>query len=200
MTIDVADRHVRSRVAYRPSPHSRANRAIRLLWSLVWLLLFRPSPKPLHAWRRALLRLFGARLGQGVVVHASVRVWAPWNLEMGDFSSLAPFVDCYSVDRIRLGRCVTVSQYSFLCTASHDSESADMRLTMAPITLGDHVWIAADAFIAPGVTVAEGAVVGARASAFGDVAAWAVVAGNPAKPLRMRSHAVADARMRVAKP
>jgi putative colanic acid biosynthesis acetyltransferase WcaF len=200
MTIGVADRHVRSRVAYRPSPHSRANRAVRLLWSLVWLLLFRPSPKPLHAWRRALLRLFGARLGQGVVVHASVRVWAPWNLEMGDFSSLAPFVDCYCVDRMRLGRCVTVSQYSFLCTASHDSESADMRLTMAPITLGDHVWIAADAFIAPGVTVAEGAVVGARASAFRDVAAWTVVAGNPAKPLRMRSHAVADARMRVAKP
>jgi putative colanic acid biosynthesis acetyltransferase WcaF len=200
MIIDAVDKHVRSRVAYRPSPHSRTNRAARLLWSLAWLLLFRPSPKPLHAWRRALLRLFGARLGQGVVVHASARVWAPWNLEMGDFSSLAPFVDCYCVDRIRLGRCVTVSQYSFLCTASHDIESPDMRLTRAPITLGDHVWIAADAFVGPGVTVAAGAVVGARASAFRDVPAWTVVAGNPAKPLRMRSRTIADALMRAAEP
>jgi putative colanic acid biosynthesis acetyltransferase WcaF len=200
MIVDVVDKHVRSRVAYRPSPHSRANRAVRLLWSLVWLLLFRPSPKPLHAWRRALLRLFGARLGQDVIVHASARIWAPWNLEMGDFSSLAPFVDCYCVDRIRLGRCVTVSQYSFLCTASHDIESPDMRLTTAPITLGDHVWIAADAFVGPGVTVAAGAVVGARASAFRDVPAWTVVAGNPAKRLRMRSRTVANALTRVAKP
>jgi putative colanic acid biosynthesis acetyltransferase WcaF len=192
MTINAADRHVRGRVAYRPSPHSRANRAARLLWSLVWVLLFRPSPKPLHAWRRVLLRLFGARLGRGVIVHASARIWAPWNLEMGDFSWLAPFVDCYCVDRIRLGRCVTVSQYSFLCTASHDIESPDMRLTTAPITLDDHVWIAADAFIAPGVTVAVGAVVGTRASVFRDVPAWTVVVGNPAKPLRNRGRAVAD--------
>lgn len=190
MTIGLVERHVPGRASYRPSPHSRANRAGRLLWSLVWLLLFRPSPKPLHAWRRALLRLFGARLGRGTVVHASARVWAPWNLEMGDYSSLAPFVDCYCVDRIRLGRWVTVSQYSFLCTASHDIDSPDMRLTTAPLTLGDHVWIAADAFVAPGVTVSAGAVVGARASVFRNVPAWTVVGGNPARPLRMRSRTV----------
>ena len=198
MTVGFVDRHVPGRVRYRPSPHSRANRAARLLWSLAWLLLFRPSPKPLHAWRRGLLRLFGARLGRGVVVHASVRVWAPWNLEMGDFSSLAPFVDCYCVDRIRLGRCVTVSQYSFLCTASHDIDSLDMRLTTAPIALQDHVWIAADAFVAPGVTVAAGAVVGARASVFRNVPAWTVVGGNPAQPLRMRSRTVGTATARGA--
>ncbi len=191
MVADTADR-IGGDVAFRPSPHSRANRVARLLWSMVWLCLFRPSPKPLHAWRRALLRLFGARLGRGVVIHASARVWAPWNLEMGEFSSLAPFVDCYCVEQVRLGRCVSVSQYSFLCTASHDIESADMQLTTAPITLGDHVWIAADAFVAPGVRVGEGAVVGARASVFRDVPEWTVVAGNPAKALRIRGRAIAN--------
>lgn len=181
------------RTRYRPSSHSRANRAARLLWSLVWLLLFRPSPKPLHAWRRGLLRLFGARLGRGTIVHASARIWAPWNLEMGDFSSLAPFVDCYCVDRVRLGRCVTVSQYSYLCAAGHDVDSPGMPLTTAPVTLEDHVWVAADAFVGPGVTLSAGAVVGARASVFKSVPAWTVVAGNPARPLRKRSRAVANA-------
>jgi len=198
MTIGLAPRHGWGRAAYRPSPHSHVNRAARLLWSLTWLLLFRPSPKPLHGWRRILLRAFGARLGRKVSVHASARVWAPWNLEMGDFSSLAPFVDCYCVDRVRLGRCVTVSQYSFICTAGHDIDSPDMRLTTAPVTLEDHVWIAADAFVAPGVRIAAGAVVGARASVFADVPAWTVVGGNPARPLRMRSRSVATAPARGA--
>jgi putative colanic acid biosynthesis acetyltransferase WcaF len=192
VVIDASHRHVRGRITYRPSSHSLANRGARLLWSVVWLLLFRPSPKLLYGWRRALLRLFGAQLGRGVHVHASVRVWAPWNLEMGDFSWLGPFVDCYCVDRIRLGRYVSVSQYSFLCTASHDIDSPDMRLTTAPIELADHVWIAADAFVGPGVTVAAGAVVGARTSAFKDVPAWTVVVGNPARPLRIRDQAVAN--------
>jgi len=190
MAADTSDR-IRGRVAYRPSPHTRFNRVARLAWSLVWIVLFRTSPKPAHAWRRMLLRLFGARLGRGAVVHASARVWAPWNLEMGEFSSLAPFVDCYSVAPIRLGRCVSVSQYSFLCTATHDIESADMRLVTAPINLGDHVWIAADVFVAPGVRFGEGAVAGARAAVFKDVPDWTVVTGNPAKPLRLRGRAIA---------
>jgi putative colanic acid biosynthesis acetyltransferase WcaF len=190
MVADASD-HIRADAPYRPSPHSHTNRIARLTWTLVWIVLFRPSPKPLHAWRRMLLRLFGARLGHGAVVHASARVWAPWNLEMGEFSSLAPFVDCYSVAPIRLGRCVSVSQYSFLCTASHDIDAADMPLTTAPIVLADHVWIAADVFVAPGVRIGEGAVAAARSSVFKDVPEWTVVAGNPAKPLRTRSRAVA---------
>jgi putative colanic acid biosynthesis acetyltransferase WcaF len=191
VTIDLAERHGLAQGRYRPSPHTRANRWARLLWSAAWLLLFRPSPKPLHAWRRGLLRLFGARLGRGAVVHASARIWAPWNLEMGEFSSLAPFVECYCVDRVRLGRRVTVSQYGFLCTASHDVESPDMRLTTAPVTLEDDAWVAARAFVGPGVTVAAGAVVGACAAVFKDVPAWTVVGGNPARPLRARGRAVA---------
>lgn len=191
VSLDIANLQVAARGRYRPSPHSRANRTARLLWGLTWRLLFRPSPKPFHAWRRALLRLFGARLAEGAVVHASVRIWAPWNLEMGAFSSLAPFVECYCVDRIRIGRYVTVSQYAFLCTASHDIDAPDMPLTTSPVTLADHVWVAARAFVGPGVTLGAGAVVGACAAVFKDVPAWTVVAGNPAKPLRTRSRAVA---------
>jgi acetyltransferase-like isoleucine patch superfamily enzyme len=108
---------------------------------------------------------------------------------MGDYSCLEPRVDCYTVRLIRIGSYATVSQYSFLCAASHDIDSPDMKLITAPIVLADHVWVAADAFVAPGVTVQEGAVVGARASVFKDVAPWTVVGGNPARALRLRSRA-----------
>lgn len=174
----------------KPSPLPFHNRLLRALWGITWITLFRPTPRLLHGWRRLLLRAFGARIGRGVVVHPSVRVWAPWNLEMGDYSCLGPQVDCYTVTSIRIGSYATVSQYSFLCAASHDIDSPDMKLITAPITLGDHVWVAADAFVGPGVTVQEGAVVGARTSAFKDVTAWTVVAGNPARVIRLRSRVV----------
>lgn len=181
------------RARYRPSPHSFRNKLGRAAWGVTWLVLFRPSPKPLHAWRRLLLRAFGARLGRHATVHASVRVWAPWNLQMGDHSCLSPGVDCYAVDKVMIGARATVSQYSFLCTASHDPDSADMTLITAPITIGDHAWVAADAFVGPGVCIGEGAVVGTRASVFRDVPPWLIVVGNPARPLRQRSRAVAAA-------
>jgi putative colanic acid biosynthesis acetyltransferase WcaF len=169
-----------------PSTHSTSNKLGRVLWGIVWLLLYRPSPKPFHAWRRFLLRLFGAKIGRGAFPHASVKIWAPWNLEMGDHSCLSHNVDCYCVAPVKLGAHVTVSQYSYLCTATHDIEQPDMPLITAPIVIGEGAWVTADVFVGPGVTIGEGAVVGARSSVFKDVAPWTVVAGNPARFVRKR--------------
>ena len=176
-SIDVSD---------SPSPHSFGNKIARVLWGMVWLFLFRPSPKVLHGWRRLLLRLFGARIGRGAHIHASVKVWGPWNLIMEDHSCLGPYVDCYCVDTIRLGPHSTVSQYGYLCGASHDHEHPNMPLVTAPITIGREVWVAADVFVAPGVTIGDGALVGARSSVFRNVDPWTVVAGNPAKFIKPR--------------
>lgn len=106
---------------------------------------------------------------------------------MGDHSCLSEWVDCYCVDKIRIGAHTTVSQYSFLCTASHDYESPGMPLVSAPITLGDRVWITADVFVGPGVTIGDGAVVTARSSVFSDIPSWMVARGNPARPVRARN-------------
>lgn len=163
------------------------NKLARILWGGVWLLLYRPSPVLLHGWRRWLLRLFGARIGGGAHPYPSARIWAPWNLVMGEHSCLSHDVDCYCVDRIVLGAHATVSQYSFLCTASHDYTREDMPLTTAPIVIGERAWITADVFVAPGVTVGEGAVVTARSSVFHDLPPWTVAGGNPALPLRPRA-------------
>lgn len=159
---------------------------MRAVWGIVWAVFFRLSPGPLHCWRRVLLRAFGARVGRGAVIHPSVRVWAPWNLIMRERSCLAPHVDCYNAARVELGEYSVVSQYSFLCAATHDIRSLGLPLLTAPITVGKQAWVCADAFVGPGVTVGEGAVVGARSSVYRDVAPWTVVAGNPARFLKMR--------------
>lgn len=175
-----------SRLTFQPRRLSLGNKFSRALWNIVCLLLYRPTPRPLHAWRCLLLRLFGAKLGRGVHPYPSAKVWAPWNLEMGDHSCLSHDVDCYCVDKITLGAHSTVSQYSFLCTASHDYTDPNMPLVTAPIDIGDRVWITADVFVAPGVSIGDGAVITARSSVFHDIPAWTVAAGNPAKPIKPR--------------
>ncbi len=177
---------VSANAPFRPSPHKAANRLARALWGVTYALLFRPSPKPFHAWRRFLLRAFGARVGRGAAIHPSCRIWAPWHLQVGDHACLAFDVDCYSVDRISLGPRAVISQHSILCSASHDIDAPGMPLTTAPISIGADAWIAAAAFVGPGVTVADGAVVGAASAVFHDVPPWTVVAGTPARHLRAR--------------
>lgn len=164
------------------------NKIKRLVWNLVWLVFYRPSPKPLHEWRCFLLRLFGANLGRRVHPYPSSKVWAPWNLVMGDDSCLADGVDCYSVAKVTIGKRATVSQYSYLCTASHDYRKASMPLVAAPISIGDNAWITADVFLGPGVSIGEGAVVTARSSVFKDIGPWVVASGNPAVVVKQREY------------
>jgi putative colanic acid biosynthesis acetyltransferase WcaF len=166
------------------SLHSRANQLMRVLWKTVWLFAYRPSPRMFHGWRRFLLRLFGATIERGAHPYTSARVWAPWNLTMREGSCLGDHVECYSVDRVTLEPCATVSQYSFLCTASHDYTSREMPVIAAPIRIGRRAWVAADVFVGPGVTIGEGAVVGARASVFRNVDPWTLVGGNPARVIK----------------
>jgi putative colanic acid biosynthesis acetyltransferase WcaF len=169
-----------------PSPHSLSNRALRVVWQSAYFLLFRATPTALHGWRSMLLRLFGAQVGRGAHPYPTCKIWAPWNLAMGDHSCLGPYVDCYNVARIELGDYTTVSQYTYLCGATHDYTKPAMPLVPKPIRIGARAWVAAGAFVGPGITVQEGAVVGARACVVRDVPAWTVVAGNPARVIKRR--------------
>lgn len=164
----------------------RANQVRRLLWGVVWALLGRTSPPPLFAWRRLLARAFGAKLHPSSRIYPSVRIWAPWNLEMDAEATLADRVDCYSVDRITLGVQVTVSQDAMLCTASHDISDPNRALVTRPIELRSGSWVFARAFIGPGVVLGEGAVAAAGAVVVKSVEPWKVVGGNPARVLKDR--------------
>ncbi|MCC6968936.1 MAG: hypothetical protein IT434_01830 [Phycisphaerales bacterium] len=169
-----------------PSPHSSGHRLARVMWGVVYATLFRLSPKPMHGWRSFLLRMFGAKVSPRARVYPRAKVWAPWNLTMGDFATLADDVDCYCVAPITIGAHTVVSQYSYLCGATHDFELAKRPLVPMPITIGPSCWIAADVFVGPGVSIGEGTVVGARSSVFGDLPAWKVCVGSPAKAVRDR--------------
>lgn len=163
------------------------NKLRRLVWNFVWLIAFRPTPRwALHGWRRTLLRMFGAKVGKGSKVSPSCKVWAPWNLEMGDFSVLGDDVDCYSMNKVIIGSKVAVSQRTFLCTGSHEINSLLRPLITAPIKIGNHVWIAAECFIHPGLSIGEGAVVGARSVVTRDMPEWQVCVGVPCRPIKVR--------------
>jgi putative colanic acid biosynthesis acetyltransferase WcaF len=166
---------------------SRAHKTKRAAWHLVWCTVFRWSPRlGFNWWRRWLLVLFGARIGWPVYIHPTVRVWAPWNLTCDSGVAIGERVDLYTVDAITIGKCVAISQEVFVCTAGHDIRSINMELTHAPITIGDYAWLASRAYLAPGVTAGEGAVVGACAVVVKDVPPWVVVAGNPARNVGSR--------------
>jgi putative colanic acid biosynthesis acetyltransferase WcaF len=165
---------------------SLKNRLLRLLWNLVAFLFFRFSPRPFHAWRAFLLRCFGAKIGKGVHVYPGTSIWAPWNLVIGDESGIASDVTLYSLDKITIGRRTVLSQGAYICAGTHDYTHPGFPLVAKPIHIGDHVWIAAQAFVHPGVTINDGCIIGARAVVTTDMPAWMVCAGHPCKPLKER--------------
>lgn len=166
---------------------SLKNKIGRIIWNVIYVIAFRPFGLSFfNSWRLFLLRLFKAKIHAKAHVHASVKIWAPWNLEMGEYACLASYVDCYNTALVRIGDHSTVSQKSYLCASSHNITDPLNPLITAPIIVEDQVWIAADSFIGMGVTVRQGAVVGARACVFKDVPSWTVVGGNPARHIKDR--------------
>ena len=166
---------------------SLSNKIRRAVWNITYLILFRPfSLRFFKKWRIMILRVFGANVSWTSMVNSNVKIWAPWNLELGDYSCLGPRVNCYNQGLISLKNNVTVSQDCSLCASSHDYTSKRHDLFLSPITIHDNAWIAAEAFIGPGVTIGKGSVIGARSAVFKDTEPWTVAGGNPAKFIKNR--------------
>jgi putative colanic acid biosynthesis acetyltransferase WcaF len=159
----------------------------RALWSVVWTLFARPFPRSyFNSWKVMLLRLFGATIKKNAIVYSSAKIYNPKKLVMEEGSVLGDNVDCYNVDIVHLGRNAIVSQKVYLCTASHNIYDGSFKLITAGIYIGDNAWVAADAFVAMGVSIGHDAVVGARSSVFKNVTPNTIVGGNPAKFIRNR--------------
>jgi putative colanic acid biosynthesis acetyltransferase WcaF len=166
---------------------SVAHKATRVAWALVWFFGARWTPRSFAPWRRFLLRLFGAKMGERTDVRGSARVWYPANLVMEQNCILAEGVDCYNMASITLRLGTVVSQRAFLCAGTHDYSKGALPLVTRPIEIGPYAWIAAEAFVGPGAIVAEGCVVGARAVVNGPLEPWGVYAGNPARRIKERA-------------
>ena len=169
--------------------YSRMENLRRILWGCAQPL-FRFSPRPCFGWRRFLLRLFGAKIGQHAHIYRTVKISLPWNLNVGDYAAIGDEALIYNLGLITIQARATISHRAHLCAGTHDYIRADFPLLRPPITIGEQAWICADAFVGPGVTVGEGAIVGARAVAVRDVAPWTIVAGNPARFAKRREKPV----------
>jgi putative colanic acid biosynthesis acetyltransferase WcaF len=157
----------------RPT-YSLKNRLFRLSWGIVCATLYRPSPRPFHGWRCFLLRLFGARLAAGVHPYPTARIWAPWNLICDEAASIGEDAIIYNPKTLHIGSHAIVSQYAFICGATHDYEDPAFPTISYSMSLGAYSWICARACVQPGVHVGEGAVLALASVATRDLAPWTV--------------------------
>lgn len=154
----------------------------RVLWAAA-NPFFALSPRPAWGWRRAMLRLFGAKVARAVHIYPSARITMPWNLSLDEGCAVGDRAILYALGSIDIGARATVSQGAHLCAGSHDWRDPARPLTKPPIAIGPDAWVCADAFIGPGVTVGALAITGARSVVTKDVAPGDIVAGNPARKI-----------------
>jgi putative colanic acid biosynthesis acetyltransferase WcaF len=167
---------------FRLPPGFRGRSALTVLaWQCVQASLFAWSPQPLYGWRRFLLRLFGAHIGPGVLVRPSARVTYPWKVEIGARSWIGDHAELYSLGPIRIGADSVISQRAYLCAATHDYRQPDFPILAPGVEIGDQAWIAADVFVAPGIRIGRGAVIGARSSVFRNIGDYELAMGSPAR-------------------
>lgn len=176
-----------AQTAPEDSPWSVRQRIAMLLWDCVWALLCAWTPKPANPWRLLVLRAFGATIIGKPFVHQRARIQIPWNLTLRHRAALGDRANCYTLGRIDIGEGATIAQEAYLCTGTHDFASAAMNLLTGPITVEPNVFVAARAFVMPGLTLGANAVVGACAVVTKDVAPGTIVAGNPARRVGRRA-------------
>lgn len=168
------------------SPYSFRQKVRMALWWFVEALLFRPSLHKMRGWRNFLLRLFGAKIGEGSNVHATAKVWFPWNVEIGDFTGVGFDALLYSLDKIIIGDYVTISQRVHINTGTHDYNSPGFELITKPVVIESGAFIGTDSYINPGVTIGKMAVIGARSVVTKDMPPDMISVGHPCKPIKER--------------
>ena len=168
-------------------PNFRGRSGITVqLWWIVQGTLFAMSPQFLYGWRRFLLRCFGAEIGKGVIIRPSAQITYPWKVKIGDFSWIGDDVVLYSLGDIIIGNNTVISQKSYICTGTHDYMKADFPILGKKIIIGDECWLATDVFVSPGVTINNGAVIGARSTVIKDLESNSVYVGSPVKFIKKR--------------
>ncbi len=167
--------------------YSRKELLLRVLWG-VGKITFRLTPRPCFGLRRALLRLFGAKVGTRVHIYPSANIYFPWNLEIGKDSSIGEWALIYNLGRVTIAESVTISQRVHLCAGTHNYKCKEMTLVKLPIKVCSQAWVCADAFVGPNVEIGERAIVGAASVVMKDIKANEIVGGNPAELIKIRDN------------
>jgi putative colanic acid biosynthesis acetyltransferase WcaF len=169
-----------------PAPFSFRNRVARQLWGIVYLLLFRSSPRPMHAWRAWLLKCFGAKLGRNCHFYPRCGVWAPWNLTCEEHVAVGDGAEIYNPAPVFFGANAIVSQGAYICGATHAYNDPRFPLVSYPMRFEAYSWVCARAIVAPGVNLGEGAILGLGSIATRHLEPYGVYAGVPARKVKER--------------
>lgn len=164
------------------------NKCMRFIWNFVYILLFKSTPRGnlFNPWRKFLLVMFGSKIGKYSKISPSCKIWAPWNLQIGDYTAIDDDVYIYSMDKIIIGSKVAISKGTFLCTGTHEVYSLKRDIVMRPISISDHVWIASECFVHPGINIGEGSIIGARSVVSNNIGSWVICSGNPCIEVKRR--------------
>ncbi len=171
---------------YQRPAFSFGDRLRRLIWNICWVLFYRTSPRSFHSWRSLLLRLFGARMGSNCHFYPRSKVWAPWNLVCADQVTAADGAEIYNPAPLTMESHSILSQDAYVCGATHDYDDPAFPLIAYAMSLGAYSWVCARASVAPGVNLADGAVLGLGSVATRSLDAWTVYAGVPAVKVKER--------------
>jgi putative colanic acid biosynthesis acetyltransferase WcaF len=169
-----------------PSPYPRSWYPRKAAWMLAYKLLFRPSPRRFMKFRVWLVNRFGGKVDRTCVLRPSCSITHPWLLTMGAYSTLAENVTVYNLGPLTIGPHTVISQNVHLCNGTHNYRDPSLPLVCPTMTIGGGVWVCADAFIGPGVTIGDNSIIAARAVVTKDAPANSILGGNPAKVLRER--------------
>jgi putative colanic acid biosynthesis acetyltransferase WcaF len=163
------------------------SKIVEAVWIIVSMFIL-TSALPGNRMRITLLRLFGATIGEGVVIKPRVRVKFPWRLEIGDHSWIGEDVWVDNLAQVKIGSHVCVSQGTYLCTGSHDWSNEAFALQTKPIVIENGAWIGAMTKVAPGARVGKGAVLAMGSVAVGDLEEDMIWQGNPARSTGPRKY------------
>ena len=155
----------------------------------LWLLMdavFVRSRIPGSVHRRLILRAFGARIGERVLIKPGVRIKFPWRLEIGDDSWIGEDVWIDNLGLVQIGANCSVSQGAYICTGSHDWGTSKFDLLVKPVRIANSAWIASQSIIGPGISVGEGAVLSLGSVTTSDLAPWCIYQGVPATLVKRR--------------
>lgn len=168
------------------SRFSIKEKIVRIIWNICWFSVAY-LPRPVNILRVGMLRLFGASIGINCLIEPGVKIWIPWNLKIAAYVAIGRYVEIYNYGLVQIDSMTVISQYSYLCTGTHDYTHPHMPLEWEPIIIGSECWIAAGAWVMPGVSIGDGTVIGAKSLVTKSMPAWMVCAGHPCKPIKVRT-------------
>lgn len=156
------------------------------LWWIVEKTLFAWSPQFFYGWRRFLLRLFGAKIGKNVLIRSSAKFTYPWKVSIGDYTWVGEDCILYSLGNITIGKHVAIAHGVYFNTGLHDYSKESFDINYKEVVIEDQAWVTNDVYIAPGVRIGKGCVIGARSNVFKSMPEGYICYGNPAKAIKKR--------------